>query len=330
LRNSIRYIGGEIGKESYMLTPFGKLIRQLRLEKDMRLIDLAEATGKSPAFLSAIEVGRKPIPDSYVREVIRAMNLTAAEAKKLTAAADRTRKEVRVDNLSEDQRALMAAFARKLDTTEAPIDPHLSEIVERLRNALKSMGGELPFHRKRRGMIVPAMSADAIWNYAERVRGLLVHDNTVEFPIVQVLEHSMGQIFPDFQFDVIEAAMMGDNEGHVMPGSMTLALREDVYIGACRGNGRDRFTASHELGHFLLHRDVTFARSREEGTAIYYDSEWQADTFAGALMMSQRHLQLFTDADDAAAKCGMSAAAAGYQIKKYNERKEQKLQRRPE
>jgi len=307
-----------------MLTPFGKTIRRLRIEKDMRLLDLATATGKTPSFLSAIEAGRKAIPDSYVREVIKAMNLDAAQARQLRADADKTRKEVRVDALSEDQRALMAAFARKLDTSEAPIDPHLQEIVDRLRDALKSMGGEEPFKRKRRGMIVPPLSTDHLTAYAEKVRSLLVHDDTVQFPIIPVLEHGMSRIFSDFEFDVMEVDLMGDNEGHVVPGTMRLVLREDVYIGACQGNGRDRFTASHELGHFLLHREITLARSREEGTAIYYDSEWQADTFAGALMMSKRHLPLFTGPDDAARKCGMSAPAATYQMKKYKGREGQK------
>ena len=70
----------------------------------------------------------------------------------------------------------------------------------------------------------------------------------------------------------------------------------------------------HEMGHFLLHRDITFARARDEDVPIYRDSEWQADTFAGALMMSRRHMDQFTCPADAAAKCGMSGAAALYQF----------------
>ena len=45
--------------------------------------------------------------------------------------------------------------------------------------------------------------------------------------------------------EVMEVEVMGDNEGHVLPGTMRLVLREDVYIGACEGKGRDRFTAAH-------------------------------------------------------------------------------------
>ena len=33
----------------------------------------------------------------------------------------------------------------------------------------------------------------------------------------------------------------------------------------------------HELGHFLMHRTVTMARTRDDGDKIFCDAEWQAD-----------------------------------------------------
>ena len=298
-----------------MLTPFGKVIRQFRNERGMLLFELAKRLNRSPAFVSGVETGRKAIPDSYVTAVIRAMDLSAAEARALRQAADRTRREVRVDNLSEDQRELVAAFARRLD--EVPNDPAVNEIVIKLRKALKSRDGEVPFRRKRRGIIVPPMSAAALRSYAERVRRVFVEDDEIEFPIIEILESQLGKAIPGFYLDVVEKETMGDDEGRVIAGTASLQLREDVYIGACNGNGRGRFTACHELAHFLLHREVTIARSRDDGTAIYRDSEWQADTFAGALMMSVRHLDEFDDADDAARKCRMSGAAAEHQWQIY-------------
>jgi transcriptional regulator with XRE-family HTH domain len=295
-----------------MLTPFGKTIRKFRNEKGLRLLDLAERLKVSPAYVSGIETGRKPIPDSYVTSAIRALDLSPAQAKELRHSADLTRKEVRVDHLSEEQRELVAAFARRLDG--APED-----LVIRLRKAvtLKSRTGETPFRRSRRGIIVPPLAAAVIRAFAERVRTVFVADEQYEFPIIQVLETQLDRAFPDFHLDVVEAEVMGDDEGRVVAGAGTLALREDVYVSACKGNGRARFTACHEFAHFLLHREVTIARSRDDGTAIYRDSEWQADTFAGALMMSTRHVKSFDDAEDAAKKCRMSGAAAGHQWSIY-------------
>src|ERR1700686_3447632 len=103
-----------------MLTPFGIAVRKLRLDKGMRLLDLAPLINRSTAFISAVETGRRPIPDAYVAMVARAMDLQAAEIRELRRAADRTRKEVPVQHLPEDQRELVAAFARKID--ELPSD----------------------------------------------------------------------------------------------------------------------------------------------------------------------------------------------------------------
>ena len=267
-----------------MLTPFGVAIRKLRLDKGMRLLDLAKRIGLSPAFLSAIETGKKPIPDAYVVRVARAMELSPAEIRELRRAADRTRKEVGVEELPEDQRELVAAFARKLD--ELP-----SDMMEKLKKiVLKSSDTEVPFQRKRRGILVPAMSTEAIRAFADKVRSAFVEDARIEFPIMDVLEFRMAELLDGFYIDVRDREAMGSDEGRVVAGKNAIALREDVYEGAWLGNGRDRFTASHEFAHFLLHRTVTMARVREDSDKVYCDAEWQADTFAGTLLMSPRHL----------------------------------------
>jgi Zn-dependent peptidase ImmA (M78 family) len=89
-----------------------------------------------------------------------------------------------------------------------------------------------------------------------------------------------------------------------------------MYEGAWGGNGRDRFTACHEFGHFLMHRIVTMTRTREAIDKIFCDAEWQADTSAGTLLMSPRHLGRFSD-HDAARQCGMTGAAAKVMWAKY-------------
>jgi transcriptional regulator with XRE-family HTH domain len=72
------------------LTPFGVALRKLRVEHELRLFDLAEKLRKSTAMLSAIETGRKQIPDGFIAALVRSLNLTSAEHKELRAAKDRT------------------------------------------------------------------------------------------------------------------------------------------------------------------------------------------------------------------------------------------------
>lgn len=167
---------------------------------------------------------------------------------------------------------------------------------------------------RRPGMVVQPMSNIALRDLAERVRTRFLKDDQVAFPIIELLEFKLQEALTDFVFDVREVEEMGELEGLVIGGRPMLCLRRDVYDRACLGSGRDRFTASHELAHYLLHRNVQMARIRDQSFKVYYDSEWQADRFAGALMMSRRHLHLFKDAEHAAELCGMSLKAAKYQL----------------
>jgi len=294
-----------------MLTPFGVEVRKLRLDRRMRLLDLARLINRTAAFISATETGRKPIPEGYVDAVANAMQLTSEETEQLHRAADQTRKEVRLDKLSKDQRELVAAFARKLDDLPADL------LEEFRRRVLKSIAGEVPFLRKRRGILVPAMSWQSIRDFSEKVRSVFVGDNQIEFPIIDVLEFGMEMVFEGFYVDVQDEEIMGDEEGRMVAGKNGIVVRQDVYNGACNGNGRDRFTCCHELAHFLMHREVTMARMREDSDKIFYDSEWQADTFAGTLLMSSRHLARLGGPRAAAEACKMTPQAAKVMWSKY-------------
>lgn len=293
-----------------MLSAFGKAMRQLRIDRGWRLLDVATAMKVSSAYLSAIETGRKTIPDGFVVQLSRALPLTASEVKALRRAADQTRKEVRVDALPGAQRELLAAFARNFD--DVP-DDMIVQLRDRL--GLKSNGDDIPFYRKRRGIVVNPRSRAALQDFAEKVRTIFADEDDVAFPIVNVLEFGLAKVFPDFVLDIREVDEMEGTEGCVF--GQTLVLREDVYEGAARNAGRDRFTCCHELAHFLMHREVTLPRVRGDDVPIFRDSEWQADTFAGSLMMSSRHLERFSSPEHAAQLCGMSLSAARVQFASY-------------
>lgn len=295
------------------LTPFGLALRKLRLERNLRLLDLANAVELSAAFLSAVETGKKGIPDGFVTRLSRSLDLSAAEVAELGKAKDRTRKEVRVGNRNEEQRELIAAFARRLD--ELP-DSFIADLKRRI---LKSCASEQPFERKRAGFVVPPRRTSELRALAEKVRSKFCPDEQVEFPIIDALEFLMPAVDADYVFRVADHSELGHDEGQVPVGGCELVLREDVYERACRGNGRDRFTAAHELAHYLLHRNLGFARNREEHHKIFQDSEWQADVFAGTLLMSARHAPAFDNYVDMADACLVSHSASKVMYNKYLE-----------
>lgn len=133
---------------------------------------------------------------------------------------------------------------------------------------------------------VPPRSQDNVFGVAMGVRQQL-NIQYDAFPIAQVLEFVMPLAFPGFGLEVGDFHQMGNNHGLTIPAENIIRLREDVYDGMVDGKGRDRFTAAHELGHYLMHRDIPIQFHRAENGQLkpFRDSEWQANRFAGGLLM---------------------------------------------
>lgn len=165
---------------------------------------------------------------------------------------------------------------------------------------------------------VPPRSRKKIRQLTDLVRDELDFTKA-KFPIMSVLELALPLADEDFVFEVRTKEEMGDNHGLTYPNQSRIILREDVYEGARLGRGRDRFTAAHELGHFLMHRNVALARSTQAMTppVAYRSSEWQANCFAGELLVSHRHLQGCNSPEELASRFGVSVQAAGVQWDVY-------------
>jgi transcriptional regulator with XRE-family HTH domain len=98
-----------------MLTEFGKEIRKLRLDLGITLFEMAQKTGVSSAFLSAIETGKKTVPIDYIEIIAKNFGLVEPVKNHLIALADKTRREVRIKLREGDSpgRELATAFARR-------------------------------------------------------------------------------------------------------------------------------------------------------------------------------------------------------------------------
>lgn len=100
------------------VTPFGKLIRQLRIEGEIHMKDMAKALHVSIAQLSAVEIGKRTLTDSYVKEVIKYFNKMKLNTGGLLDAADQSHKSVKIDLTGSDMasKQLVSSFARKFPT----------------------------------------------------------------------------------------------------------------------------------------------------------------------------------------------------------------------
>lgn len=165
---------------------------------------------------------------------------------------------------------------------------------------------------RKNGLIVPPLSKNVIYSIADSVRGVFASlmDASPYVPIDRVYE-VLSELMDGFSFEVVTYDEIGDDHGRTYPDKKLIQIREDVYVGACCGNGRDRFTMAHELGHLFLHQEVRFSRSSKDfQMPIYTDSEWQADTFASGFLVDSKYLPRCYSVREVSDMFGISISAA--------------------
>lgn len=145
-----------------------------------------------------------------------------------------------------------------------------------------------------------------------------------QFPIVQVVDVGLSKHFGDrYTFAVLEREQMTNSHGLTDPDQLIMLIRRDVYDGACRGQGRDRFTLAHELGHLILHGGGRYLeradpRAPPPTHKKWEDSEWQADTFASELLMPITVVKKCKTPGELAVRAGVSVSAAEVRFKVLN------------
>ena len=161
------------------------------------------------------------------------------------------------------------------------------------------------------------MSRSDIRRFTKELREIIGVEKTEYFPIVHFVEWILANPDNGVELEIVEPEEMKDTYGLTNTGSNRMCIRSDVYEGAVKGNPRDRFTLSHEVGHYFLHRpnSVSFARGE---IPRYRDPEWQANTFAAELM-APYDLVKNMSVDEIMRNCGMSRKAATIQYNVYHQ-----------
>ena len=99
------------------MTPFGARLRALRAERAMTQRDMAAALQVTPAYLSALEHGRRGAPRSgLVHQVCEVFGLIWGEAEELAALARLSHPRIVVDTagLTPEQTALANRLAQEI------------------------------------------------------------------------------------------------------------------------------------------------------------------------------------------------------------------------
>lgn len=104
-----------------MLTDFGKMCRKIRIDADEILADMAEKLGVASSFLSAVENGKKNVPQEFCLKIKNVYNLGEEEYKSLVVAADNSQRQIKIqmDKLANKDRNLVLSFARGFENLNA-------------------------------------------------------------------------------------------------------------------------------------------------------------------------------------------------------------------
>ena len=97
-----------------MITKFGKALRKIRIDRGEVLKDMANHLNVSTSFLSAVEVGRKKIPDTWVDILASTYKLNDDTICALHEMAQESVTAVKINLFGSDQLQREAAlvFAR--------------------------------------------------------------------------------------------------------------------------------------------------------------------------------------------------------------------------
>ncbi len=167
------------------------------------------------------------------------------------------------------------------------------------------------------GYIVEAKSRGELRDLANMLRNHLGLENTLWMPIVEILE-ILPEIFDDFSYEIVPDNELPENihaETDVRTGH--IRIKESIYERACDGEGRDRMTIAHEIGHYFTLCFCGFKLQRnfgQDNVPRFKDPEWQAKCFAGEFMVA-KHLTHGMSPDEIAKSCGVSFEAADVQYR---------------
>lgn len=113
-----------------MLSEFGKFSRKLRIEEGELLKDMATKLNVTPSYLSAVEVGKRAIPEKWISILIKSYNLASSSATELKSIYENSLESVTM-NIKEkniEDKELIISFARNFDSLDENVKNELKQI----------------------------------------------------------------------------------------------------------------------------------------------------------------------------------------------------------
>jgi transcriptional regulator with XRE-family HTH domain len=114
-------------------TKFGEEFRILRIKHHEVLSDAAKFLSVSSSFVSAVETGKKNVPDKWLDMICCHYSLNEEQRKKLSQAIEESKTTVKIDMVTatEAQRNVALQFQRSFDDLDEQTAAEIMKILKR-------------------------------------------------------------------------------------------------------------------------------------------------------------------------------------------------------
>lgn len=174
-------------------------------------------------------------------------------------------------------------------------------------------------------VVKPKSRKDVVRLVGEVRNTLKIGEDVLFVDVLGILEFMLPTLFDDGITFSVPDEWHEEEEAYYDTQRNVIYIRADVYDKAVSGDGRARFTISHEMAHYILFKRWGFPHTMplekidnfSDATLKSMDPEWQANTFAGAFLCRPNIVQ-YMEVDDIAESCRVSRMAA--QVAYYHSR----------
>lgn len=119
-----------------MLTPFGKYVRKLRIDRGELLREMAQSLDVTPAYLSAVENGKRKVPKDWIKKIVALYSLNQVQRNELGQAFEESQTQVTLDlsKSSNSKKNVVMAFARRFDGLNENDLQQIGSILDKAKN----------------------------------------------------------------------------------------------------------------------------------------------------------------------------------------------------
>ncbi|HAO42710.1 MAG TPA: hypothetical protein DCR53_19450 [Afipia sp.] len=253
------------------LTAFGSQCRKFRIQYNLSMGDQAKGLGFSVAYISAIELGKRKIPENYISDLAYWMSLSAPDKDLLEKLAIGDQRTIEVQPKNTEQALLADEFAKSVSRLPAEAVKFLRECLSVARSARYS---DMEVRKR-------ALLARTVFNL----------DDEATFDVLRIVESQLHLVDQNFFLKVdsekpSQLAIYASSDGKKVDH---FVCAEFFYTNADRQTPDSRALLAHEIAHWILHPEESHAYSRPFHPSIVISKskriEYEADLFAREFLL---------------------------------------------